>query len=115
MVALAYIQNILIPLSVVPVLSRKASDNLGQQWSKGIPVEVIPSAYRSVYQRIEKVLGGKSELRMSGASKAVRFLKTLKPSFFIITAVVLFRVQLSLTTGILSLTGTSKVLKTGEK
>nr|CAG4649542.1 EOG090X0ACL [Scapholeberis mucronata]SVE93773.1 EOG090X0ACL [Scapholeberis mucronata] len=49
---------------------RKASDNLGQQWSKGIPVEVIPSAYRSVYQRIEKALGGKSELRMSGASKA---------------------------------------------
>nr|CAG4647259.1 EOG090X0ACL [Megafenestra aurita]SVE92544.1 EOG090X0ACL [Megafenestra aurita] len=49
---------------------RKASENLGEQWSKGIPVEVIPSAYRAVYQKIEKTLGGKSELRMSGSSKA---------------------------------------------
>ena len=52
-------------------LYRKASQNLGEQWSKGIPVEVIPSAYRAVYQRIEKMLGGKSDLRMSGSSKAV--------------------------------------------
>nr|CAG4641901.1 EOG090X0ACL [Eurycercus lamellatus] len=49
---------------------RKASQTLGEQWSKGIPVEVIPSAYRAVCNRIEKILGGKSELRMSGSSKA---------------------------------------------
>nr|CAG4636377.1 EOG090X0ACL [Eubosmina coregoni]SVE69955.1 EOG090X0ACL [Eubosmina coregoni] len=49
---------------------RKASNNLGEQWSRGIPIEVIPSAYRVVYQKIEKTLGGKSELRMSGSSKA---------------------------------------------
>ncbi|XP_046453852.1 ribose-5-phosphate isomerase-like isoform X1 [Daphnia pulex] len=49
---------------------RKASTNLGEQWRKGIPIEVIPGAYRVVYQKIEKLLGGKSELRMSGSSKA---------------------------------------------
>jgi ribose 5-phosphate isomerase len=41
------------------------------QIGKGIPIEVIPGAYRVVYQKIEKLLGGKSELRMSGSSKAV--------------------------------------------
>lgn len=54
--------------------NRKASTHLGEQWSKGIPIEVIPSAYRVVYQKIEKMLGGKSDLRMSGSSKAVGFL-----------------------------------------
>lgn len=34
---------------------------------------MIPSAYRVVYQKIEKTLGGKSELRMSGSSKAVSY------------------------------------------
>ena len=53
--------------------TRKASNNLGEQWSRGIPIEVIPSAYRVVYQKIEKTLGGKSELRMSGSSKAVSY------------------------------------------
>nr|CAG4634953.1 EOG090X0ACL [Alona affinis] len=49
---------------------RKASKNLGEQWTKGIPIEVIPGAYHAIKNRIEKTLGGKSELRMSGASKA---------------------------------------------
>nr|SVE77155.1 EOG090X0ACL [Daphnia lumholtzi]SVE79016.1 EOG090X0ACL [Daphnia lumholtzi] len=49
---------------------RKASTHLGEQWTKGIPIEVIPSAYRVVYHKIDKILGGKSELRMSGSSKA---------------------------------------------
>lgn len=54
---------------------RKASKNLGEQWTKGIPVEVIPGAYHVVHKRIEKMLGGKLELRMSGASKAVKFIE----------------------------------------
>lgn len=52
-------------------LNRKASVNLGDQWNKGIPVEVIPGAYHAIRNRIQKTLGGKLELRMSGASKAV--------------------------------------------
>jgi len=49
---------------------RKSSKTLGEQWQKGIPIEVIPSAYKAVHQRIEKHLGGKVTLRMSGSSKA---------------------------------------------
>jgi len=49
---------------------RKSSKSLGEQWQKGIPIEVIPSAYKAVHQRIEKHLGGKVTLRMSGSSKA---------------------------------------------
>jgi len=49
---------------------RKSSKNLGEQWQKGIPIEVIPSAYKAVHQRIEKHFGGKVTLRMSGSSKA---------------------------------------------
>nr|CAG4642682.1 EOG090X0ACL [Evadne anonyx] len=49
---------------------RKSSKSLGDQWQKGIPIEVIPSAYKAVHQRIEKHLGGKVTLRMSGSSKA---------------------------------------------
>jgi len=56
---------------------RKSSKNLGEQWQKGIPIEVIPSAYKAVHQRIEKHFGGKVTLRMSGSSKAVSFKQQL--------------------------------------
>ena len=49
---------------------RKSSKTLGQQWKKGIPIEVIPSAYRAVQQKILKKLSGQMVLRMSGSSKA---------------------------------------------
>nr|CAG4646448.1 EOG090X0ACL [Macrothrix elegans] len=49
---------------------RKSSRHLGQNWDKGIPIEVIPGAYRVVAQKIEKLHGGKCVLRMSGSSKA---------------------------------------------
>nr|CAG4650349.1 EOG090X0ACL [Sida crystallina] len=49
---------------------RKASKNLGEQWKQGIPIEVIPGAYRVVQHKIEKNLKGKLTLRMSGSSKA---------------------------------------------
>jgi len=49
---------------------RKASKTLGEQWHKGVPIEVIPSAYTAVRRKIEKHLGGKVTLRMSGSSKA---------------------------------------------
>lgn len=43
---------------------RKNSENLGQNWKKGVPIEVIPMAYVPVMQKLEK-LGGKPKLRMA--------------------------------------------------
>nr|CAG4637951.1 EOG090X0ACL [Chydorus sphaericus] len=49
---------------------RKSSKNLGEQWTKGIPIEVIPGAYHAIQKRIQRTMGGKLVLRMSGVSKA---------------------------------------------
>ncbi|KAJ3111907.1 hypothetical protein HDU96_005163 [Phlyctochytrium bullatum] len=49
---------------VVVADSRKDSHVLGTKWKKGVPVEVIPLAYRSV-QRQLAALGGKPLLRMA--------------------------------------------------
>ncbi|XP_060103853.1 ribose-5-phosphate isomerase isoform X1 [Heteronotia binoei] len=48
---------------------RKKSKSLGEQWKKGIPIEVIPMAYRPVVRTLTKRLGGAAELRMA-VSKA---------------------------------------------
>ncbi|XP_060103854.1 ribose-5-phosphate isomerase isoform X2 [Heteronotia binoei] len=47
----------------------KKSKSLGEQWKKGIPIEVIPMAYRPVVRTLTKRLGGAAELRMA-VSKA---------------------------------------------
>lgn len=47
---------------------RKDSKVLGEQWKKGVPLEVIPMAYKPVMHKIEK-LGGKATIRM-GKAKA---------------------------------------------
>ena len=39
---------------------------MGEQWKKGVPLEVIPSAYVPVMKKIEK-MGGKPVLRMAKA------------------------------------------------
>ncbi|XP_063781206.1 ribose-5-phosphate isomerase [Pseudophryne corroboree] len=44
---------------------RKDSKNFGDQWKKGIPIEVIPMAYVPVTRAIEKRFGGAAELRMA--------------------------------------------------
>nr|CAG4652029.1 EOG090X0ACL [Triops cancriformis] len=49
---------------------RKASEKLGQNWQKGIPIEVIPAAYKTVQRRIIDRIAGEVQLRMSGSSKA---------------------------------------------
>jgi len=49
---------------------RKDSAVLGSSWDKGIPIEVLPMAYRSVQTKIESQLGGKAVLRMA-KNKAV--------------------------------------------
>lgn len=43
----------------------KDSDLLGTQYTKGIPIEVIPMAYVPVKNKIEMTFGGSAELRMA--------------------------------------------------
>jgi ribose 5-phosphate isomerase A len=53
---------------------RKKSSKLGQSWHNGIPIEVLPTAYRIVQVNIERLYGGKAVLREFQApmTKAVR-------------------------------------------
>jgi len=44
---------------------RKNSTKLGQSWFKGVPIEVLPSAYRLVQVTIERLHGGKAMLRQA--------------------------------------------------
>jgi ribose 5-phosphate isomerase A len=44
----------------------KKSDYLGENWKKGVPIEVIPFAYVPIMKRLEK-LGGSPILRMAQA------------------------------------------------
>ncbi|CAI5789737.1 ribose-5-phosphate isomerase isoform X2 [Podarcis lilfordi] len=44
---------------------RKKSENLGEQWKKGIPIEVIPMAYVPISRALAKRFGGVAELRMA--------------------------------------------------
>jgi len=43
---------------------RKKSEKLGQNWKRGVPIEVIPMAYIPVMKKLEQ-LGGKPKLRMA--------------------------------------------------
>lgn len=49
---------------------RKKSDRLGEQWKKGVPIEVIPMAYVPVTKALTRKFGGVVELRMA-VNKAV--------------------------------------------
>lgn len=55
---------------ITSLCHRKCSDALGQQWKKGVPIEVIPMAYVPVSRMIAKRFGGEANLRMA-VSKAV--------------------------------------------
>ncbi|XP_003222419.2 ribose-5-phosphate isomerase [Anolis carolinensis] len=44
---------------------RKKSEHLGEQWKKGIPIEVIPMAYVPITRALAKRFGGVAELRMA--------------------------------------------------
>ncbi|KAI9906725.1 hypothetical protein PsorP6_003386 [Peronosclerospora sorghi] len=44
---------------------RKESKKLGEQWTQGVPVEVIPTAYVPLILKIEQDFGGKPVLRMA--------------------------------------------------
>lgn len=43
----------------------KDSKILGQQYKKGVPIEVIPLAYVPIMKRIQNQFGGKIQLRMA--------------------------------------------------
>ncbi|KAH9524978.1 hypothetical protein Btru_000013 [Bulinus truncatus] len=45
--------------------TRKNSQVLGTTWKKGVPIEVLPMAYRPVQLKIMQLLGGKALLRMA--------------------------------------------------
>lgn len=45
----------------------KDSKCLGEQYKKGIPIEVVPLAYVPIQQKIEDLFGGKLTLRMAVA------------------------------------------------
>lgn len=45
----------------------KNSAKLGEQYKKGIPIEVVPMAYVPIKKRIEETFGGSLELRMAVA------------------------------------------------
>ena len=49
----------------------KRSQRLGDHWKRGVPVEVLPMAYRSVQLTIEGRHGGTAPLRLA-KQKAVR-------------------------------------------
>ena len=49
--------------------SRKKSLKLGQNWPNGIPIEVLPSAFKIVQFTVEKRYGGKCVLRESSAPR----------------------------------------------
>lgn len=48
----------------------KKSKTLGENWKKGIPLEVMPMAYETVRKQIEGKLGGKVNLRVATSGKA---------------------------------------------
>ena len=49
---------------VIIVDFRKKSEKLGENWKKGVPIEVIPMAYAPIMKKFEN-LGGKPVLRMA--------------------------------------------------
>ena len=51
---------------------RKWSKKLGEKWTKGVPIEVLPLAYKITKKQIEKQLGGEVVVR-EGSGKAVSF------------------------------------------
>ena len=54
------------------VLDRKWSKKLGEKWTKGVPVEVLPLAYKITQKEIVRQLGGEVVVR-EGSGKAVSF------------------------------------------
>lgn len=49
---------------------RKASPSLGYTWNKGVPIEVLPLAYKPIIGKIQALYGGEPILRLA-KSKAV--------------------------------------------
>jgi len=46
---------------------RKDSSRLGDQWKKGVPIEILPLAYKTVTSEVESRFGGKMVVRMAKA------------------------------------------------
>ena len=57
-------------VSVVSAHGRKKSIHLGDHWDRGVPIEVIPMAYKPIMNTLTTLMGGEAVLRMA-KSKAV--------------------------------------------
>ena len=53
---------------------RKKSTQLGENWDRGVPIEVIPLAYKPIMNTLAMRFGGEPILRMA-KSKAVSSIK----------------------------------------
>ncbi len=73
----------------IACVGRKDSKALGQQWKKGVPVEVIPMAYVPVSRALARRFGGEAVLRMA-VSKAVSLTNGSWSTFVLFTLRVLF-------------------------
>ena len=58
---------------VIVADDRKDASRLGERWDKGVPIEVLPLAYKPVISKLIQELGGKPVLRIA-KSKAVSIL-----------------------------------------
>ena len=52
-------------LNIKFLVFRKDSKNLGEQYKKGIPIEVLPIAFQPIKNKIKEILGGEAVLRMA--------------------------------------------------
>lgn len=55
---------------VIIVDFRKISPQLGKVWTKGVPIEVIPSALQPVQRKLRELGAIKCDVRMGGTAKA---------------------------------------------
>ena len=55
---------------------RKDVKKLGESWSRGIPIEVLPLAHVPVARKINAMFGGEVELRMAKSKMVIKNLCT---------------------------------------
>jgi len=61
---------IFVIIYILSFYFRKNSQKLGEQYKKGIPIEVVPMAYVPIQSKIKDTYGGIIKIRMA-LSKAV--------------------------------------------
>jgi ribose 5-phosphate isomerase A len=65
------VRNVQVQIKCKKLLCRKWSKNLGDKWKKGIPIEVLPVAYKVTEKELRRQLGGEVSVR-EGTAKVVK-------------------------------------------